>query len=285
MSHTEHRRHGRAGHVAGGGRRAVGASSEESPGIAIRGSCDFQIRRVIGLTHVRHTLKYNFMLNWTRRLLALALLVASPLAAETRSLTILHSNDLHARLSPLENHNGGFAYLAAAIRRERANCHDCILERRRPGAGHTGFHHLSWPARLPDRQSAGFRRGHHRQPRFRLRMAAGAEFIEAAKYPMASCNLVNAEGRLFAKPYVILEVNHLRVAVIGAMTDSLNTLSTPKLLGEWHTLPVVAEARKYAAEVRPKSDLIVLLGHLTGGGGSTSAIGAGDSGPGDWASP
>jgi 2',3'-cyclic-nucleotide 2'-phosphodiesterase (5'-nucleotidase family) len=54
------------------------------------------------------------------------------------------------------------------------------------------------------------------------------------------------------------------VAVIGAMTDTLRTLSQPQLLGEWHTLPVVATARKYAAELRAKSDLVVLLGHITG---------------------
>ncbi len=62
-----------------------------------------------------------------RRSLALALLVAAPLAAEIRQLTILHTNDLHARLMPLSDGRGGFAYLAATIRRERSNCDHCIL--------------------------------------------------------------------------------------------------------------------------------------------------------------
>ncbi|MBZ5620468.1 MAG: 5'-nucleotidase C-terminal domain-containing protein, partial [Acidobacteriia bacterium] len=63
---------------------------------------------------------------------------------------------------------------------------------------------------------------------------------------------------------VILTVNGLRVAVIGAMTDTLHSLSTPKLLEEWHTLPLFDTVRKYAAELRDKSDLIVLLAHITG---------------------
>jgi len=63
----------------------------------------------------------------TRRWLALGLLVAAPLGAEIRSLTILHTNDLHARLTPLENQQGGFAYVATAIEREREHCTDCIL--------------------------------------------------------------------------------------------------------------------------------------------------------------
>jgi 2',3'-cyclic-nucleotide 2'-phosphodiesterase (5'-nucleotidase family) len=90
------------------------------------------------------------------------------------------------------------------------------------------------------------------------------KFIQTANYPMVSSNVVGGGGELFTQPYVVLNVNKLRVAVIGAMTDTLRGLSEPQLLGEWHTLPVVAAARKYAAELRPNSDLVVLLGHITG---------------------
>src|ERR1700730_19026520 len=62
-----------------------------------------------------------------RPLPVLSLLLVLQVRAEIRSLTILHTNDIHARLTPLENGQGGFAYLAAVIRRERANCGDCIL--------------------------------------------------------------------------------------------------------------------------------------------------------------
>ena len=64
---------------------------------------------------------------WIRRRLALALLACTPLAAEVRSLTILHTNDLHARMMPLENHHGGFAFLATVIRRERAGCNLSLI--------------------------------------------------------------------------------------------------------------------------------------------------------------
>src|SRR6266567_3316732 len=68
----------------------------------------------------------------TRWLPTVVMLVCSgsgytPLAAEVRSLTILHTNDIHAGLTPLDNRQGGFAYLATVIRRERANCIDCLL--------------------------------------------------------------------------------------------------------------------------------------------------------------
>ena len=76
--------------------------------------------------------------------------------------------------------------------------------------------------------------------------------------------MVGAEGQLFAaKPYVILNVNGLRVAVIGAMTDDLKTLTIPSTMRQWHTTPVLETARRYAAELKDKSDLIILLGHIT----------------------
>ncbi len=200
-----------------------------------------------------------------RRLLAAILLCCAPAAAEIRSLTILHTNDLHARLSPLENHHGGFAYLAAAIRRERANCPECILL----NAGDlvqgtpvsTIFHGLPVyeVANLLgfDASTLGNHEFDYGWPQVR-------KFLQTAKYPIVTSNVVDAQGRLFTdKPCVILKVNGLRVAVIGAMTDTLNTLTTPNLLGEWHTIPFLATARKYAAEVKDKADVIVLLAHIT----------------------
>src|SRR5690349_10441116 len=61
------------------------------------------------------------------RVLAAVLFVCLPGLSEIRTLTILHTNDLHAHISPADNHTGGFAYLAAALQKERANCRDCIF--------------------------------------------------------------------------------------------------------------------------------------------------------------
>jgi 5'-nucleotidase / UDP-sugar diphosphatase len=205
------------------------------------------------------------MLKRVRRLAPLALLVCSHLPAEIRSLTILHTNDVHARLSPSETRQGGFAYLASAIRRERANCSDCILL----NAGDlvqgtpvsTIFHGL------PVYEIAnlfGFDAATLGNHDFDYGWPQARKFVRTAKYPVVSANVVDGANRLFAPaPYVILKVNKLRVAVIGALTDDMRNLSTPKLMGDWRTLPVIATVRKYAAELKDKSDLIVLLGHIT----------------------
>jgi 5'-nucleotidase/UDP-sugar diphosphatase len=205
-----------------------------------------------------------FMLRWNRRLAALLLFACASLPAAVRSLTILHVNDLHAHLSPSEKKTGGFAYLAAAIRHERAGCKDCILvdvgDLVQGTPISTIFHGLPVYeiANLLGFDAATL--GNHE---FDYGWMQVRKFMDTAKYPIVDANVVGADGRLFTpKPYVILKVNKLRVAVIGGLTDSMSTLSTPKLMQEWHTVPVVATVRKYAAELKNKSDLIVLLGHI-----------------------
>jgi 2',3'-cyclic-nucleotide 2'-phosphodiesterase (5'-nucleotidase family) len=199
-----------------------------------------------------------------RRFLALALLFTAPLAAEIRSLTILHTNDLHARLMPLDEHRGGFAYLASVIRRERADCRDCILL----NAGDlvqgtpvsTLFHGL------PVYEIAnlfGYDAGTLGNHEFDYGWLQARKFVQTAKYPIVTANLVNGAGQLFTpKPYVILNVNGLRVAVIGGITEELSGLTNPKAMGDWHTLPVVQTVRKYVAELHGKADLMVLLAHI-----------------------
>jgi 2',3'-cyclic-nucleotide 2'-phosphodiesterase (5'-nucleotidase family) len=207
------------------------------------------------------------MTHWTRRALALSLLVCASLPAEVRTLTILHTNDLHARLTPLENRNGGFAYVAAVIRREREHCTDCLvlfagdLVQGTPVS--TIFHGLPVYeiANLLGFDAATL--GNHE---FDYGWPQARKFIQTANYPTVTANLVNSKGELFTpKPYVILKVNGLRVAVLGAMTDTLPSLITPKLMEDWHTTPLLETARKYAIELKSQSDLVILLGHITDG--------------------
>ncbi len=200
-----------------------------------------------------------------RRLAALLLLVCGLAAGEIRTLTILHVNDLHARLSPLENKRGGFAYLASAIRRERARCQDCVLLNAGDVAQGTPvstiFHGLPVfeIANLLGIDAATL--GNHD---FDYGWPQTRKFLQTARYPIVSCNLVGGRGQLFTQePYVILRVNGLRVAVLGAMTQTLDTLTTPQTVQEWHALPVVETVRRYARELKAKSDIVVLLAHIT----------------------
>jgi 5'-nucleotidase/UDP-sugar diphosphatase len=199
-----------------------------------------------------------------RRLPALCLFLALPLAAEVRTLTILHTNDLHAHLSPSDAHLGGFAYVAAAIRHEREGCHDCIVLNAGDLVQGTPVSTMFRGTPVYEIGNLlGFDVSAVGNHEFDYGWEQAKSFVKMANYPMITDNVVNAAGELFTdKPYVILTVNKLRIGVIGAMTETFADVTAPSTVGDWHTTPAIAAARKYAAELRPKTDLIILLGHI-----------------------
>jgi len=202
-----------------------------------------------------------------RRALLSLLFAISTLGAQERfqQLTILHSNDLHAHLLADAAGLGGFAYVAAAVNRERAGCTTCIylnagdLVQGTPVS--TLFHGVpiyEIANRLGiDAAVVGNHEFDYGWQRVR-------QFGRIAKYPLLSANIVNAQGAtITGKPYTILNVGGMRVAVIGVvMSDMIGALITPENAGPFHVLPVVETVRRYARELVDRADLIVVLGHI-----------------------
>jgi 2',3'-cyclic-nucleotide 2'-phosphodiesterase (5'-nucleotidase family) len=203
----------------------------------------------------------------TRRFLLGLCLAASSLLAQdaVRPLTILHSNDLHAHLRPDERGNGGFARLAAAVRQEKASCVACLyLEAGDIVQGtpvSTLFHGI------PVYQIAnllGFDASTLGNHEFDYGWRRVQEFARVAKFPVLSANVVDANGKsITGRPYLIKNVGGIRVAIIGVvLSDLKGNFVSPAEVGPWKVLPVVDTVRKYAAELRDRSDLIVVLGHI-----------------------
>lgn len=200
-----------------------------------------------------------------RRFFALLLLLAAGLAGQTRPLTILHTNDLHAHLLPFDDGHGGFAQLAAVIRHEREGCRVCILL----NAGDlvqgspVSTIYRGMPvyeiSNLLGIDAATFGNHDFDYGWHRLR-----EFMRKARYPVVSSNVEDQAGHLLAKkPYIVLKVDGLRVAVIGAETETLDTLTTPKERGPWRVAPLLPAVRRYAEEAARNSDIVILLAHIS----------------------
>ncbi|MSV27234.1 MAG: bifunctional metallophosphatase/5'-nucleotidase [Bryobacterales bacterium] len=199
-----------------------------------------------------------------RRAAASILLVAAALAAETRALTILHTNDLHARISPDSDRQGGFAVLAAVLRKETEGCNSCLilnagdLVQGTPASSLYQGQLIFDLANLLHFDAATL--GNHDLDYGFERTRA---FIKSANYPIVSANLADAAGKLLTpEPYVIKTVNGIRVAIIGAMLTRLMDNSLRSRVGPYSVLPVAETVRKYAKEVREKADFLVVLGHL-----------------------
>jgi 2',3'-cyclic-nucleotide 2'-phosphodiesterase (5'-nucleotidase family) len=200
----------------------------------------------------------------TRRRLLSLLLCLTPLAAQIKPLTILHSNDLHAHLLPDDRDNGGFARLATEVRRQKAQCAACLYLNAGDLVQGTPVSTLFHGA--PIYQIANLlgidvsTLGNHE---FDYGWRRVQEFFHIARFPIVSANIVDANGKTMTRPYVIQTVGGIRVGIIGAILgDLVGTVITKENAGPWHTLPVVETVRKYAQELRDRTDLIVVLGHI-----------------------
>jgi 2',3'-cyclic-nucleotide 2'-phosphodiesterase (5'-nucleotidase family) len=182
-----------------------------------------------------------------------------------RSITILHSNDLHAQLTPNANGEGGLAYLATAIRRERDHCEACLYLNAGDlvqGSPVSTIYHgvpLYELGNMLGIQVSTL--GNHE---FDYGAAQIQEFLKTAQFPIVSANVVDKNGQtITGKAYTIVTVGELRVAVIGAMLGDLagNNI-TVKQLGPWHVIPVVDAVKHAVQEIGSKADLFVVLGHI-----------------------
>jgi len=183
-------------------------------------------------------------------------------ADEVRTVTILHTNDLHARLSPLEDGRGGFAYVASVIRREREGCTGCLLLN--AGDLVQGSPVSTLFRGLPVFEIAnlfGFDASTLGNHDFDYGWEQARRFIDTAQYPIALANIVYDGGRLFAKqPFVVLLANGVKVAVVGAMTDTFDALTTRALRGPVREVPLLESVRRYANEAP-----VVISGHAHNG--------------------
>jgi 2',3'-cyclic-nucleotide 2'-phosphodiesterase (5'-nucleotidase family) len=202
---------------------------------------------------------------FAKLLLALCLVASAAAPQDIRPLTILHTNDLHAHIQPDNDGMGGFAYLATALRQERAHCEACIylnagdLVQGTPVS--TIFHGEPIYELVNLLHMDVSTLGNHELD---YGWNEAGKFPSIAKFPIVSANILNAAGQpVTGKPYVIETVGGMRIAIIGAVLGDLATaLVTPDEMGPWRVIPPVDAVRSAVADIGDRADLIVVLAHI-----------------------
>lgn len=213
------------------------------------------------------------MMGWRNRVLrslvaALALVAAACNIAgqDLRRITILHTNDLHARFLPDERGRGGFAQLATAIRAEKERSEGALVLF--AGDLVQGTPVSSIFQGVPCYEVAnllGFDVATLGNHEFDYGWEKIREYLRVATFPIVAANVVDEAGTLLTgEGYVIREVNGVRVAIVGVLTETLPRLTMERQRGPWRAAPVVETVRSLVPSLRPRADLIVVLGHLTG---------------------
>lgn len=212
------------------------------------------------------------MVNARRRLSGLLLALAAcagPAAARQVDLTVLHTTDLHGHVLPTTDYDGNenvggmlrCATLMASLRAEHPNtllvdCGDLfqgsaesfltdgrlmtrVLEWLRYDAWIIGNHEFDWG--LP-------------------KLAA---LHDATSLNMLAANIAARPGRASplpkVRPFVIREVDGIRVAIVGLITPGVPTWSTPDLLGDAVFERSVAALKRVMPAVRAEDPDILLL--------------------------
>ena len=164
-----------------------------------------------------------------------------------RSLTILHSNDLHARLNPDPKGRGGFAYLATTIRQEKSTSEGSLVLN--AGDLVQGTPVSSIFEGVPCYEIAsqmGFDVNTLGNHEFDYGLPKLLEFINIAGFPTVSANVAGLNGRLLTEnAYIICEVNGLRVAQGRRIDPNRDyVLATNDFIGErWESEDLMLSQR------------------------------------------
>ena len=83
--------------------------------------------------------------------------------------------------------------------------------------------------------------------------------ISQARFPVLGANV---EGMAALKPYVIKEVEGVKIAIIGVVTEDAPVTTHPKNMVGLKILPPIETVQKYVRELRKKVDIIIVLSHI-----------------------
>ena len=194
-------------------------------------------------------------------------------------LTLLTTNDLHAHLVPFNHPDnlkgrcpvlenvGGAARRATIVNRIRAEstCPVLLLDSGDTTYGSNPlarrFHGEPDVAVLNAMSYDAMAPGNHD---FQWPAADTLRNIKDSQFPWVCANLVDEKtGKLFLEPYVIREIDGVRVALFGLITTGANQpqYKATHELG-LKALDPIKEAQKIVPEVRQKADIVICLSHL-----------------------
>ncbi|MGQ9807249.1 MAG: bifunctional metallophosphatase/5'-nucleotidase [Armatimonadota bacterium] len=188
-------------------------------------------------------------------------------AAETVTLTILHTTDLHGYVRSHRTDDGqemgGLDRIGTLIRRERRTDPEAILlDNGDTIQGNSmafmfkgrhiieGMNALNYDAMTAGNHEFNF------GPRVIERMR------QASRFPWLSANVVRASGgEPVFEPFVILERKGVRVGVLGLTVSDVPNWEQPSYIEGLEFVDIIAAAREWVPRVRPLCDVLVLLAH------------------------
>ncbi|MDX1699003.1 MAG: 5'-nucleotidase C-terminal domain-containing protein [Melioribacteraceae bacterium] len=206
-------------------------------------------------------------------LISLVSITSIPVLAEepTTKITLLHTNDMHARIAEGEYDGMGYAKLATYIEKYRAENPNTLLF----DAGDT-FHGLAFAtitkgSNIVDLMNElnydAMTVGNHDFNYGSDRLLA---LQEEANFPLLANNIYKTDGSLFLPATTIKEVDGIKIGIFGMATPETLYKTNPKNVDSLDFTDPAVEAQKSVDFLKGEGvDFIIALAHLGTDGSST----------------
>ena len=205
--------------------------------------------------------------------LVFGLLLSYVFAADTTTITILGTADLHGRIYPHDyatdtvDSDTGLAKIATLVKQERAidpdallvDCGDTVQDNSADLFNDLPIHPMI--AGLNFLNYDVWTIGNHE---FNYEKAFLEKNVATFENTVLSANILETDGTYFVKPYEIFEVNGVRVAIVGMTPPHITQweASAPEHF-EGLTFPgTVEQSKKVIAELEGKYDVLIGAFHL-----------------------
>lgn len=200
--------------------------------------------------------------------------IAAIQAAAQKQLTILHTNDTHSTVAPLNAYlddtlkagRGGFVRRAAMIEHERVKTPDLLLfDSGDFSQGSPYYTMFKGDVEIGLMNRMGYDAATIGNHEFDFGLENMARLFRMADFPIVCANYdftgTAVEG--LVKPYTILKRNGLKIGVFGIAPKLEGLVSQENCIGVKYLDPA-STARKTAAELKEekKCDVVVCLSHL-----------------------
>lgn len=200
-------------------------------------------------------------------------MAVSAQAQKTRTITILHTNDVHSRIEPLDSRlpdpkvagNGGFLRVAAYVNEVRKENPNVLVFDCGDFSQGTPYYNLfKGAAEISLMNAIGYNAGTIGNHEFDFGLANMAQLFGMAHFPIVCANYDFAGTPLegLVKPYIILEREGIKIGVFGLSNNPEGLVATMNYEGVTYHDPY-EKANQVAALLKAKGcDVVVCLSHL-----------------------
>ncbi len=182
--------------------------------------------------------------------------------AETTKITIIHTNDTHARLEGTASELG-FAKIATLIKEAKAaNPNTLVLDAGDTLHGMPIVNISKGENAIKVLETAGYdymTLGNHD---FNYGKERLLELKDMTSVEMLSANILNEKGEYLFTPYVIKEVSGVKVGIFGLTTPETAYKTSPTNVEGLTFADSIEVSKKMVEELKDKTDVIIALAHI-----------------------